>query len=135
MISLTNHILLKNFITMISPLYGSIKCNNIYHLSFTNNNINALFSHNNITQRFNDDFIISSNSLLYLSLKLNDEYYFIEEIYHKHTGHTYFNDYSIIIKSLNNNNHIITEGLKIYILDFLKKNLDLDNYYQFYNRL
>jgi len=135
MLSLSNHFLLKNFISMISPLYGSYKCNNIYHLSFNNNNIHALFSHNNITRRFNDDFIITTNSLLYLSLQLNDELYFIEEFYHKHSGHTYFNDYSIIIKSLSDNDNIITEGHKLFIIDHLKKNLDLDNFYQFYDRL
>jgi len=135
-----NHILSKPFIKMISPLF-TIENNKIYNLNFQKNNINALFSYTQIAERFGDNYFIKKNGYLYLSINKLNNYYFIEEQFNIDIGFNNNNDYyslNITKDDKNDDRNIITEGEKIYIIDYLKKNFELDNNdynYKYYDRI
>jgi len=136
---LTNHILSKPFIKMISPLF-SIQNNKIYNLQFQKKNIYALFSYTQIAERFGDDYLIKKNGYLYLSINKLNNYYFIEEQFNINIGfnNQFYYSFNITKHDLYDNTNIIKEGEKIYIIYYFKKNFELDNNdynYKYYDRI
>ncbi len=132
------NLLSKPFIKMISPLF-TIENNKIYNIKYQKNNINALFSYTKIAERFGDNYIIKKNGYLYLSINKLNNYYFIEEQFDSYSGFSNHFNYSFNIKKNKENkeniNDVISEGEKIYIIEYLKENFDLEHNYKYYDTI
>jgi hypothetical protein len=131
----TNYLLSKPFIKMISPLF-TIHNNQIYNIKFQKDNIHALFSYIQILERFGDSFLNKKIGYLYLSINKANNFYFIEEQFDIYSGFNYYYNYSFNIKKNKENiDDVISEAEKIFIIQYLKENFDLENNYKFYDRI